>query len=261
MVQLFDMVRDKFAATVPPAPSPPGFAAKLPPLEGKPRLRIVQDADAVPVGEAVHGLTVILQYVDAEGVETVRQVSCSRIVNSGGVTYLRSFCHARRAPRSFMIARIAGVFDAVTGEELGTGPGYFETYLGARVAGAAGEWGLTADQRAELGAGLCVLTFLSRCDGDLHPEEIAEIETFAAGWWMRAEIAAPFPEADVAARARRLAPDIEAFEMAARQVRFARRVLRPMVAGYARRLIEADGRIAPEEQDWIRMLIGWWDEI
>lgn len=259
MVQLFGELRMRFGELAPVAPSPRDWAPRLPPADAPPELVAIVDPEAIAIGHGIRGLSLILNYIDAEQAESVRQVSCSRLVREHGQLYLRAFCHQRRAPRKFHLGRIAGVYDVVTGEMLGTGDAYFAAHLSDRTAVAAGEWGLLPGQREALGAGLIVLTFLSRCDGECHVLERDEIETFAMGWWNRWEIAATFPESEVVERARRLAPDVEAFEAAAHMIRCDDR-LRSMVAGYARRLIEADGRIAKAEHDWIERLIAWWSE-
>lgn len=259
MVQLFGELRSRFGELAPPAPSPPGWRAALPAMDSPTETAAIDDPEAIVIAPGIRGLTLILNYTDAHDAVSTRQVSCSRIAREYGQLYLRAFCHQRRAPRKFHLSRIAGVYDAVTGELLGTGVAFFDKHISDRTALAAGEWGLLPGQREALGAGLIVLTFLSRCDGQCHPLERDEIETFAAGWWIRSEISASFPEEAVAERARRMAPDVDAFEYAAR---FARgdRLLRPMLAGYARRLIEADGRIAQAEHDWIATLIRWLEE-
>lgn len=257
MLEIFRDLRTHFVGRAPVAPSPPGWTPELPATDAADELA-VESEEAIPVGDSIRGVTLILNYIDAEGIGSTRQISCSRLEQMHGALYLRAFCHYRLAPRKFRIDRIVGVFDALTGEQLGEGTDYFAAYVADRVAGGAGEWGLSPDQRAALGAALVVLTFLSRCDGHCHALEREEIETFTAGWWMRAEISAPFPEADIAARVRRLSPDVEALEIAAQHV-LRDRLLRPMVAGYARRLIEADGRIADQEQEWIARLIRWWE--
>lgn len=259
MVQLFGELRTRFGDMAPPAPSPPGWAPRLPPLDQAPELVPIVDPEAIAIGHGIRGLSLILDYVDAQQSKSTRQVSCSRLVHEYGQMYLRAFCHQRRAPRQFHLGRIAGVYDIVTGELLGTGAAFFEAHVADRTAVATGEWGLLPVQREALGAGLIVLTFLSRCDGECHPLERDEIEAFATSWWIRAEIATDFPEEQVATRARRLAPDVEVFEAAARMIRHDR-TLRPMVAGYARQLIAADGRIAAAEHDWIATLIRWWEE-
>ena len=264
MVQVFDMVRDKFSTAVPPAPSPPGFAARVP----------AEDADTAPgagartasasrardcAGESVAGLTLIIEYRDGKGAESMRQISCIRIEFLRGERYLRAFCHTRKQQRAFRIDRIETVIDAETGETLTDGDHYFAAFADDRVSAAPMGWGLSVQQRARLAAGLNVLTFLSRCDGHCHPAERDEIDSFAASWWIRAGIAAPMPEAEIFDYARRLAPDAEAFLLAAQRVRRCK-LTRPLVGGYVQRLIEADGRIAPEEHDWVLQLIDWWNE-
>ena len=254
MVQLFSFLRDKFGTTAPAAPRPPGFVARVP----------VDDfhggrKDGHPIGESVSGMTVIFDYRDSRGAESRRQVSCIRIESQGGTRYLRAFCHTRTKQRLFRLDRIELVSDAVTGELLTDGPGYFGDFADDRVSTARYGWGLSVQKRAMLGAGLTVLTFLSRCDGQMHPAEIDEIETFAAAWWMRAGPDAAMPEADIYDHARKLARDVEAFVLAAERVRGCA-TTGPLVTGYARRLVEADGRISPEEHHWITKLIKWWAE-
>ena len=254
MFQFFDIVRSRFGAKPPPAPVPKGFAPKLSPV----------DADSftgksVVVGESVNGLTVIIDYRDAKGASSTRQISCIRIENGAGKRYLRAFCHQRRALRMFLVERIDAVIDAETGELLAAGDAFFRDYGDDRIGQTAPGWGLSVQKRADLGAGLTSLIFLSRCDGQMHPAEVDEVETFASAWWMRAEIRSPMPEADIFAHAKRLAPDVEAFVLAAHRVRSEPQLAR-LVAGYARRVIEEDGRLAPEELHWIERLIGWLNE-
>lgn len=258
MVHLFGEFRARFGELAPVAPSPPGWAPRLPASDDPPELIVVGDPAAIPIDHGLRGLSLILDYVDMANVQTTRKVSCSRLVREHGELYLRAFCHHRRAPRKFRVDRISGVYDVVTGENMGTGDDWFAANITDRTLVAAGEWGLLPRQREALGAGMIVLTFLSRCDGECHPAEVEEVEGFARGWWIRNEITAEFPEAAIADRARRLAPDVEAFEHAAHLAR-GDRVLRPLSAGYARRLIEADGRIAQAEHDWITRLISWWE--
>lgn len=233
--------------------SPKGFQPKLPP----------EDAhgfagEGEVVGESVNGLSVIIEYRDARGAASLRQISCIRIENAKRKRYLRAFCHYRRALRMFLLDRIDSVLDAETGEFLAAGSDYFGQYTDDRISTSPPGWGLSPVRRADLGAGLTVLTFLSRCDGEMHPAEMDEIETFVAAWWVRAEIRAEIPEADILSYARRLAPDVEAFVLAAQRV-WASPVLTALIAGYARRVIEADGVIAAEEHHWIRRLVEWLD--
>jgi len=255
MLQILELVREKFGASVPQAPRPRGFAPRLPD----------EDVDEAPAelraapqtgGDSVNGLTIIIAYRDAMGAASLRQVSCVRLEMGQDKRYLRAFCHHRRAQRVFLLTRIEAVHDAETGEELADRPNYFAQFADDRISESPLGWGLSPVQRADLGSGLTALIFLSRCDGHVDLAENDEIDTFTAAWWIRAEIRAALPEADIAAHIRRMAPDAEAFVIAAQRIR-ASASLRPLVTGYAKRVIEADGRIAPEEHHWISRYIGW----
>jgi hypothetical protein len=257
MFQILELVRERFGASVPQAPSPSDFAPRLP----------AEDFDETPAGlpmvrpnegESVSGLTVIIAYHDAKGAASLRQVSCVRIETGEGKLYLRAFCHHRRAQRVFLLTRIKAVHDAETGEELADGIEYFAQFADDRISDSPLGWGLSPVQRADLGAGLAALIFLSRCDGHVDPAENDEIETYLASWWIRSEIRAALPEREIAHYVRRLAPDAEAFVIAAQRIRRSES-LRALVAGYARRVVEADGRIAPEEHYWITKLVQWLD--
>jgi hypothetical protein len=236
---------------VPPAPTPPGFQPRLPSEDA-----ISEQVNGEPAGDAINGVTIIIGYRDAKGEASTRQVSCIRIENSKGKRYLRAFCHQRRALRTFLIERIDEVLDAETGEVINVGSIYFAAYADDRISETSLGWGLSPMQRAELGAALTVLTFLSRCDGRMHAAELAEIESFAASWWIRTEIRADYPEVDIIAHIRRLAPDPEAFFVAAERV-WSNTVLASLVGGYTRRVIEADDQIAKEEAHWISRLAAW----
>lgn len=250
-MELFFTIRSRFGDRAPPAVSPRGFQPKLPQEDAQGFI-----GKGEVVGDSVNGLTVIIEYRDARGVPSVRQISCIRIENAKGKRYLRAFCHHRRALRMFLVERIDSVLDAETGEMLAGGGDYFEQFTDDRITASQPGWGLSPIQRADLGAGLTVLTFLSRCDGEVHPNEIEEIETFVSAWWMRAEIRAEMPEADILGYARRLAPDVEAFVLAAQRV-WANPLLTPLIAGYAARVVEADGVLAAEERHWISRLVEW----
>lgn len=253
-MHLLDFLRGRYSDRTPPAVSPRGFKAQLPQHDDDE----FEDGDQSS-GDSVNGLTVIICYRDSKGAASTRQISCVRIEVGKGKRYLRAFCHHRRALRMFLIDRIDTVSDAETGEELADGDEFFGQYADDRISASPPGWGLSPVQRADLGAGLTVLTFLSRCDGKMHPLEEHEIDTFTSAWWIRAEIRADLPEGDIAAHSRRLAPDVEAFALAAERVR-GNRILAPLVAGYARRVVEADDVIAKEEGYWISRLADWLED-
>lgn len=248
---IIEFLRDRFGERVPYAVTPPGFLPSLPEVDDVDEF-MGDEAE----GESINGLSIVIEYRDAKGANSTRQVSCIRIERGAGKRYLRAFCHHRRQQRLFVIERVISVIDAETGEVLAGGAAFFADFTDDRISQSPPGWGLSPIQRADLGAGLAALIFLSRCDGEMHEAEIEEVETFVAAWWIRAEIKAEIPERDIAEYARRLAPDVEGFVLAAMRIR-ANPVLRPLVLGYARRVVEADGRVAPEENHWIPRLMSW----
>lgn len=235
----------------PTARSPAGFRPVLPLEEAGDPVLYGENA-----GEAINGLSVIIEYRDAKGIASIRQISCIRIEEGHGKQYLRAFCHQRRALRVFIIQQIAAVIDIETGELLSAGEEYFSQFTDKQIAASHLGWGLSPKQRADLGAGLTMLTFLSRCDGRIHPAETEEIDTFVAAWWMRAEIWGEIPEEEINAYSRRLAPDVEAFLAAARRVGQSES-LSSLVASYAMRVIVADEIIADEERRWVSQVVDW----
>lgn len=218
----------------------------------------IDDIDSIDEGpgqaDAVTGHNCIIEYVDRKGSASVRQISCIRInTATGGKTYVTAWCHERRARRVFVVGGITQVIDAETGEMLGGGSTYFERFTTDGHFQAGFRWGLSPSDYTDLVAGLNVMLFLARCDGETHAREADEIESFVTSWWIRREIMHDIPEAEIATKIRRLAPDAEAFVMALDRAS-ANRILRPLLAGYTGRLIEADGIFHQNELYWIQIV-------
>lgn len=97
--------------------------------------------------------------------------------------------------------------------------------------------------------GLIVLTFLAKCDGEMHPSEIDVVQEylleFPGGEGVDPEM--------VELHMLRMWPDPEAY--AAALLRLADREDElVLTAGFAVELIAADGRITPEEAEFIELL-------
>ena len=134
MLQILELVRERFGVSVPQAPSPQGFTPRLP-EEDSDEAPVDLPAMREPAGDSVNGLTIIISYRDAKGAASLRQVSCIRIETGQGKRYLRAFCHHRRAQRVFLMTRIEAVHDAETGEELAGGTDYFAPFADDRIGG------------------------------------------------------------------------------------------------------------------------------
>lgn len=55
-------------------------------------------------------------YIDTKGVETERQITCSKLDGYGAATHIQAYCHSRERPRTFKIASIQELMDLSTGE-------------------------------------------------------------------------------------------------------------------------------------------------
>jgi uncharacterized tellurite resistance protein B-like protein len=95
----------------PNRPLPPGMQAVLPPADPEDN----HYAEGQIYGKAV-GRTVIIDYCDAAGNETRRQVTVKQVIGEGESAEIFCWCHHRRALRTFLFARIQAMYRADTGE-------------------------------------------------------------------------------------------------------------------------------------------------
>jgi hypothetical protein len=146
--------------------------------------------------------------IDYEGDH--RLITCRRYDLIGDLGYVGAICHAAGGYRQFRCDRIRAVFDASTGELLGDGS-FFNRFEVRSRRERAPTWGLSSSQRATLVAGLNVLAFMARCDGEWHPLETGSIESFVCSMWLRKEWSGEPPIDEIIAHAQRLSPDSETF--------------------------------------------------
>lgn len=106
-----------------------------------------------------------------------RLITCQRFDIIGELGYVGAICHVASGYRQFRCDRITSVYDALTGEMIGNGL-YFHRYTPKTVRDRAPTWGLTPGRKSFLVAGLNVLAFMARCDGEWHPLETDPIEGF-----------------------------------------------------------------------------------
>lgn len=204
--------------------------------------------DAPRAGDVLSGYACIIDYVDSKGRASQRRVSFIRYERAKGADYIRAHCHERRAMRCFRLDRIAEVYDIQTGEVIGVDAA-FGHVAPDRVESAPLGWGLAVRARADLTAGLNVLTFLARCDREWHPMEEDTIESFVTGWWLRRELRHEPPIEDILRHAERLRPDAETFFGALLRTHDCP-ALAAMLPDYIQLVIEADDRITSEEAFW-----------
>ena len=108
-----------------------------------------------------------IEYVDADGEPSSRVITFKSIEGDfGQIERINAFCHLRNDRRQFTIANIGAMICAYTGEELDP----LEHCLSIRRQGA-----LKVDDRT-LTQTMRVVTFLARCDNQMHELEAKAIE-------------------------------------------------------------------------------------
>lgn len=235
---------------------------RAPIIEGaSPVATFVPEDDDQPIGspldgsaDSVTGLLLIIDYTDSKGRGSTRRISCIRMdVAKQDRAYLVAWCHERRARRAFIISSIREVLDPHTGESLGLGQPYFHAFRADGHLAAGYRWGLSPKDYSDLSASLTALAFMARCDGQSHFLEHETIESFVAAWWIRREINHEIPEEEIAARAKKIAPDAESFVLALDRAS-QDPLTRNLLYRYSDRLIVADGRLDPTELYWMNLV-------
>jgi len=116
-----------------------------------------------------------IAYVDAKGVESWRQITCSKLDGYGAATHVHAYCHSRERPRMFKIGNIRELMDLSTGE-LVDPISHFDTLASTGVLPFEDK-GFTAFVQIAL--------FMAKCDGDYHPMEAEALEAAITAYVMR----------------------------------------------------------------------------
>lgn len=179
-----------------------------------------------------------LTYVDSGGDESVRVVTLRRIDPDRNGLKLLCWCHAAGALRHFRVDRIRQVFCIVTGEVFDGADAYFLAHP-MLTAPADPEAYALAVCRHEVS----VLTILAAADGSFDPDEQERILVHVYDRCAHLDL----DEGLLRRRLAKLVPDVAAFEAA--MIRMGRFGAGDAVAlrRSMRKLVDADGRIAPEE--------------
>lgn len=197
------------------------------------------------VRDHTSGWACFIRYVDAKGDETERRIVVRRVEGYGKATTISAWCFEREAYRTFRVSNIEDLVCADTGEVLDPRTEF------DRLA-REGAVGITDKSLSDL---VTILVFLARCDGEYHADEMASvnaaIQDHVAYFGGEQAIVAK-----VKANARRLAPDGDDFMNALRRIRLHKHPekLADFVLMACDLLIEADGRIAPEEKRWLELV-------
>jgi len=234
--------------------------ANLPPPRMRRRFRAslpIEDADDLLLeglydsrDDVLVAIAMAIDYVDAEGQESRRRVTVHRVQEQPNDLLLACYCHERRAPRHFKGSQIRAIFDPDTGQMVDERSAIAE-HLSALRSLLPGSVAFAGNEpAAAVRAAINVLLFLARCDGHEHPEETTVLLDF-----MDYHAAPPGLDTTAAeALLRRLHPDPILFENSLALLERKSPSMLTMVARSARRLVDADGRIVPEEVEFGRLL-------
>lgn len=225
-----------------------GRSSAVPPLPPGIELDEVADDEEVASSppdtpQPISAYVCIIEYKNA-----MRRIICRRYERRGTLAYVGAICEKVNRYKQFRCDRIAGVFDARSGEMLGDGSFFARFAVDAELDPTSG-WGLPRADRTLLTAGLNILAFMARCDGVWHPLEAEVIDSFVCSLWLRSEWAGDPPIPEIVGHSQRLAPNADDFFAALRlytQNERAGRIIRRAVGD----LIAADGLICDKELEW-----------
>lgn len=240
--------RGRKARIVPP-PGPREFVPLLPLEDTDEETAQPEDgSEDVARGEHLIGEHLIIRYVNAKGEESQRRIALHCVYERSGTDYVRAYCYERLAARTFRKDRILEIIDSESGEII-------ENL--EKIAEAIADRGrpvdsLEATKRAfQLNKqGILILLFLARCDGLVHSSEEEVLLNYIDDDCADKGV----DESYALKRLKRLSPDPISYENAIRHMaRFNKKEF-DRVARFARRLIEADGAISPEETEFAMAL-------
>lgn len=133
-----------------------------------------EEAEAPPGGSEAGAALVWIEYENAAGVVSARNVTLRRIWPKDGCLYFSGLCHARRKVRTFRGDRVLSLTCLTTGEVADDpeawleGHGLFDEHF-TPVNRGVGPTNLAIKNALP---GLSLLMFLARADGHLDPDEV-----------------------------------------------------------------------------------------
>lgn len=206
-----------------------------------------QDAEEEPRDKpdkiSLEPMALAIRYCDAKGQASERAITCKQIVYYQNSTCIRAYCHMRGALRAFRTDRIECVVEYGTGEVHEPPDTFLDELLTDAEAG-----GSTPANLDLCRDGLIVLTFLARCDGKFHENEMEAIAEYC-----RVRLGPYAPDQDIDAaleEARRLYPDADSFLDAAERIIMRDETHARQLLTASRRLIDADSVRHPNEIDF-----------
>jgi hypothetical protein len=184
-------------------------------------------------------VALFITYLDAKGRGSERRITLHGVDRTDADrVVVKAYCHLRKMARNFRLDRIVESVDVVTGEV------YDPPHAFLDLVGLGLQEDTTLQAVAAARLGLTVLAFLSRCDGKQDDSEMAVMLDYLSSQADRADW-----DVDRAVRLLTLLyPDPAGYGVAISALASGLNGEElSRVARYARRLVDADGVLHPEE--------------
>lgn len=245
---LIETLRSALAGRYVTPPQPPSAIFKEFVPENEPE-EFIEPASIAPRLENIEGVACAISYTDSGGRVSERTITCKRLDRKGGTAYLYAWCHVREQVRQFRTDRIREVYDIESGEVIAPHH-FFARFSGSDGASPTNLWGLSVAHRADLLAGLNILTFIARCDRDFHADELEAVANYVDDWAEAHRYSDRLPVDDVSDHVARLAPDSEQFVVSLERVVDRGGTNLALIGDYMDAVIAADGVLHPNEAHW-----------
>lgn len=208
------------------------------------------DADPLPSPEDVEvdvnvGQAVGIEYQDSAGAFSRRVVTILRVKPGPEALLAVTWCYMRAAYRSFRVDRITALIDLQTGtieSERDDIERAFAILLQTRLADGYETTRMVIDRA---GPAINILTYLSRCDGRVHPGETQAILSFLDA--IATDLNLPLNETVARRLAARMHVTPEMFNRSLNRLARLDATTERRLMLAIRRLVDADGWLAPEE--------------
>lgn len=232
MPSLSDWINQQFGLT-PQPPSPHGFSAHLPATDTG--LDADEDEDFLDESD-LQGQSFLIEYQDGAGEISTRRITVRKLERTAeGLLCLKAFCWERRASRAFRVDRVLACSRVGDPTPIKNPLAFFEKYIhdGFDTAAAA--------LMQQVRPGLRVLLFLARCDGGVHPAEADVMRKYVS-----AHSSVPVNWGAVNQFLECQHPDRQ-LARSMLKAALSERARSGRLLTAAKQLIDADGRVAPEE--------------
>ncbi len=223
------------------------------------------DADKDGIPDAIAGICVWIDYVDASGAKSNRRVLVEKLYSEGNFLYLAGFCLLRQEQRTFRADRIQDLRLPPSWREVSDPVSFLMAYLPAEKQIKKTNWQSFVEDseryarlyetRKAANHGLRVLAFVARSDGSIADTERSVVYSYVRN--AAALVGEELSDDDC----KEIASDIETLFPTKRQVANSLNVIRlyheqsEIFMSSLKFMVRADGEINDREQSAVQMLV------